>query len=268
MPSRDLVNKPLVEAIMEIRWEMTAQPITVSVPPAPVLSLQTDPHYRLLLARFSERIKNDYQFPISLPAAQFPDAMVPYIVQHQFRRLQDQWPLLQIGPGVMTLNDTSGYTWTNFHERCEKAVNELFAARPGPDTFRIQDVVLRYINSEPFDFSTGNILDFLKNKMKLTFDLPSNFFVGNNIKKNPSEFNWQTSFLNENPKGTISLRFSSGKKNEQSALVWETLVHVSKPNLPQMPTQFHQLLENMHIITDDWFFKLIEGDLERKYSNG
>ena len=104
MSQKELKNKPLVEAILELRWKLSIQGI--------------DPHYSLLLGRFPERIEAKYPLHEPLPNAQFSDAMMPYILQHRFRPGLNKWPLIQIGPGVMTVNETEGYTWDKFKELC------------------------------------------------------------------------------------------------------------------------------------------------------
>jgi uncharacterized protein (TIGR04255 family) len=58
MPRKELKNKPLVEAILELKWTLPAQ----ATP-----GMEGDPHYRLLLGRFSERVESSYPFHGPLP---------------------------------------------------------------------------------------------------------------------------------------------------------------------------------------------------------
>lgn len=39
----------------------------------------------------------------------------------------------------------------------------------------------------------------------------------------------------------------------------------SGKDVPAMPNKFEEWLESAHNITHNWFFKLIEGDLEREF---
>src|SRR3989338_2714408 len=103
MPPKHLSNKPLVEAILEIRWALQGFP-----------NIQTDPHYKILLGRLFDRISSVYQKHQPLPAASIPDEMAGYIVQHQLRIRENDWPLVQVGPGIITLNETAAYTWDDF----------------------------------------------------------------------------------------------------------------------------------------------------------
>ena len=83
MNGKELKNKPLVEAILEFKWELPAQ--TTS-------GIETDPHYRLLLGRFSEKMESDYPFHEPLPTSQIPDAMAVHMAQHRFRASEGGWP--------------------------------------------------------------------------------------------------------------------------------------------------------------------------------
>lgn len=112
MSRKDLKNKPLVEAILEIRWHLVQ--LTSVQGPAQMILPAGDPHYRLLLARLFDRLQKDYPVHEQLPTATLPDDMLPQIVQHCFRAANDDWPLVQVGPGVFTVNDTHRYTWTDF----------------------------------------------------------------------------------------------------------------------------------------------------------
>ncbi len=257
MGRKDLKNKPLVEAILDLRWALPEQQGS---------GRQGDPHYRLLLGRFSERAEKDYPFHEALPTSRVPDEIVAHMPQHRFRIGEGNWPLIQIGPGIMTVNDTSGYTWLDFQQRCEAAVQYLFDAHPMVSDLRIQELTLRYIDAVAFDFATNSILDFLSDKMKVKLSLPESLFADTHVKRNPSAFNWQVSFIHDKPGGTVTLRFGTGQRDELPSLVWETLVESASDQLPALPQDFPKWLDEAHEITDDWFFKLIEGELERRFS--
>ena len=50
------------------------------------------------------------------------------------------------------------------------------------------------------------------------------------------------------------------------AMVWETTVESAGDNLPKMPEGFASWINAAHELTDDWFFKMIEGELERRFA--
>ena len=257
MSRKDLKKKPLVEAILELKWKLPIQT-------AP--GIEADPHYRLLLGRFSEKVEGDYPFHEPLPTTQIPDAMVAHMAQHRFRTSEAGWPLIQMGPGLMTVNETDGYNWSDFKKRCEKAVESLFNAHPAKQNFRVQDVTLRYIDAVDVDFMQESVFGFLQEKMKTTISLPDGLFDGGRVEKNPAAFNWQASFPHNDPGGLVTLRFAIGKHKDRPALIWETLVKAARDHIPSIPDGFSEWLGKAHDLTDDWFFKLIEGELERRFS--
>ncbi len=46
--------------------------------------------------------------------------------------------------------------------------------------------------------------------------------------------------------------------------MWETIVH-SSSNFPKLVNELNEWLTKAHGITNDWFFKLIEGDLLERF---
>jgi uncharacterized protein (TIGR04255 family) len=256
MPPKELKNKPLVEAVLEVKWALKAhlQP-----------GIEIDPHYRLLLGRFSERIEKEYPYHEPLPSSQIPDGMVAHSVQHRFRVGNGKWPLIQIGPGILTINETSSYTWQDYGERCKKVMSHLYDAYPAKTDLSFTDLSLRYIDAMDFDYNVNNLLSFLSEKLKTKIELPSSLFQGTGVKEYPIGLNWQISFKQEKPGGIVSIRFATGQKDKSPSIIWETLVQTAGQHLPKIPDGFPQWLDDAHAITDDWFFKLIEGDLERRF---
>jgi len=95
-------------------------------PPRTFAGMRVDPHYKILVGSLYEQLKEEYPFHQQLPTAFIPDEMLGYLVQHRFRKGENQWPLVQIGPGIITVNDTEGYIWEDFKNRIERVVNILF----------------------------------------------------------------------------------------------------------------------------------------------
>jgi uncharacterized protein (TIGR04255 family) len=127
-------------------------------------------------------------------------------------------------------------------------------------------LILRYIDAVQFDYTNENIFDFLRDKLKFSVTLPDNLFQGTAVEKRPAGFTWQTAFKSETPRGLINIRFATAQKDNGPALVWETTVESAGDDLPEMLRGFDVWLDAAHEITDDWFFKMIEGELERRFS--
>jgi len=264
MPHKDLKNKPLVEAILEVKWQL-AQPIQVSALPQMAVPA-VDPHYRLLLGRLFDRFQKEYPIHEQLPTATLPDELVGYVVQHRFRAAKDDWPLVQVGPGVFTVNDTHRYTWTDFQQRAKEAVVRLFDAHPQKGELRIQGLVLRYIDAVEFNYQEESAFAFLQDKLKVGISLPPSLFQDTGVSDLPRSFSWQAAFQCSRPRGNLHVSFATGRKEGKPAILWETTVHSAADELPNMPDGFPSWLDAANETTHDWFFKLIEGELERRFS--
>ena len=253
MAPKPLKNKPLVEAILEVKWQLP------NLPTAP----QIDPHYRLFVGRFYDRVREEYPVYEALPSAGIPDEMAAYIAQYRFRLKENGWPLIQIGPGMLTLNDTDSYIWPDFEKRASWVLERLFASYPGK--LQISSLVLRYIDAVHQDFSKQDVTDFLRDKLKITIGYPNSLFEGELVEPAPTALVLQSAFRSKTPKGTAKLKFARGKVRGNPALIWETSISSSGPDLPPLPDHFAAWLSGAHQITDDWFFKLIDGELLRRF---
>ena len=255
MPRKVLKNKPLVEAIFELRWNLKEVGEGIKV----------DPHYKILVGSLYSKLKDEYPYHEPLPAASLPDDMAGYVVQHRFRKGENDWPLVQIGPGILTVNDTAGYIWEDFEAKIMSAVSSLFESYPDSAQLTINNLLLRYIDAVTFDYQTNSIFKFLSEHMKTGIDLHPKLFQDTGVDPGPSSFDWRFSFPGEKPDGTIHLRFVKGKKENADGLIWETMVQSAGKQASKMSDNIQDWLKEAHDLTDDWFFKLIEGELERRF---
>lgn len=256
MRRKELKNKPLVEAIFELRWELQE--------PAP--GMTSDPYYKLLIGRMYDRVKDEYPFPEQLPTATIPDEIAGYVVQHRFRKGKDKWPVIQIGPGIITLNDVEGYVWEDFEKKAVNIVNTLFDAYPDDGAnLKVNGLLLRYIDAINFDFDKEDVFDFLREQLKTDINLYPKLFDGAGVNRLPLGFDFKFSFPSAKPKGAVHLRFSRGKVKGPDALIWETIVQSVGEDAVQSKEEIAIWIKKAHNLTDDWFFKLIEGELLRRF---
>jgi uncharacterized protein (TIGR04255 family) len=256
MTGKALKNKPLVEAIFELRWELQGPSTTV----------KTDPHYKIVVGRIFDKVSTEYPFHEQLPTASIPDEIAGYVVQHRFRKAKDKWPLIQIGPGIITVNDTAGYLWEDFENRIIQAVHTLFEAYPdSKDNLKLNGLVLRYIDATTFDFEKDSVFDFLKKQMKTSVSFYEKLFEATGVRDVPLGIDFRISFASTKPKGTVNLRFVRGKAKESDALIWETMVQSAADHVPKAQDEIVDWVREAHDLTDDWFFKLIDGELLRRF---
>jgi len=253
---KELKNKPLVEAIFELRWNLKET--------AP--GIKIDPHYKLLIGRLYDKFQEEYKFHEQLLAAAMPDEMAGYMVQHRFRKNKNEWPLIQLGPGIITFNDTEGYVWEDFKNKIIIVLDNLFELYPdAEDNLKVNSLLLRYIDAINFDFEKDDIFKFLKEKMKVNITLYPKLFEDTGIDRISASIDLRFSFPSTKPKGVINLRFARGKKEGTDALIWETMVRSTAGDAPGIKENIVTWLVDSHNLTNDWFFKLIEGELLRRF---
>ena len=250
MERKILKNKPLVEAIFEIRWK---------------LHELAGPHYKILIGRIYDRVKDEYPFHEQLPTAAIPDEIAGYIVQHRFRKDKDKWPLIQIGPGIITLNDTEGYVWEDFEKRIRNLLNVLYEAHPDSKNLKVNWLLLRYIDAIDFDYEKENLFKFLEEKLKVSVQIHEKFFNKTGVNNLPLNIDLKFTFPSINPKGAIHLRFLRGKRKNVDALIWETMVQSIGDDTPNNQEEIIKWVKAAHSLTADWFFKMIEGELLRRF---
>ena len=98
----------------------------------------------------------------------------------------------------------------------------------------------------------------------LTFACRQLFFQDTGVDSRPETASWQATFECSKPKGRVHVSFATGQKEEKPAIFWQTMVQSDANDLPQMPDEFQKWFDAAHEINDNWFFKLIEGELEEK----
>lgn len=257
MERKILKNKPLVEAIFEVRWKSKKESGT---------GFKVDPNYKILIGRIYDKVKDEYPFYEQLPTANMPDEISGYIVQHRFRKGKDQWPLIQIGPGLITLNDTEGYRWEDFEQRIGGVLDVLSKVYPDPQTnLIITQLILRYIDAIDFDYENENLFEFLKEKLKVNVKIDESLFNETGVNNLPHNFDLSFTFLSAKPKGSILLRFTRGKIKDRDALIWDTMVQSNDDEIPFRKEEINPWVSDAHVLTDDWFFKMIEGELLRRF---
>jgi len=252
-----LTHKPLVEAIFELRWGLQLSS----------RGLKVDPNSSILVGALYEKIKDIYPYYEKLPSADIPTELSQYIPQHRFRCSEGGWPLIQLGPGIITINATKEYIWEEFKKRIAQSILALYSVYPEGNKLLIPTSLnLRYIDSLPFDFENNNILAYLKKYLKLDIGLYNKLFEDTKIKNAPKGIDIRLGFESVQPDGMMLLRLYRGVSNDKDSLIWETTV-VSSPKLelPNIPGDIYDWLEKAHDLTDKWFFNLVEGDLLEQF---
>lgn len=249
-----LKNKPLIEAIFQYTWEFKGNDADRII----------DPNYQLLVGRLFDRMIDDYPYHETLPTAGMPEEISAHVAQHRFRKSNSEWPLIQVGPGIITLNDTKDYIWDDFFKRIERLLVNLNELNPDIINADTSNIILRYIDAIDYDYSGENIVDFLKSQMKIDIEVKSEIFE-QGLSNKPANIDLKFSFPSEEPTGLYTLRLFRGTRNNVDSFIWETIME-STPNMSFKSTE--EILDwtsKAHDLTHNLFFTLIKGDLMRRF---
>ena len=246
-----LPNKPLIEAILEVRWGQDGQP---------------DPAYPLIVGRLYERLQTEYPAIEDLPITAVPAEITVHQVRHRFRKTKDGWPLVQLGPGVLTVNETEGYRWREFSDRAKFVLPLLYEKHPKPETLQITSLLLRYVNAIDFDHSASDVLKFLAEKMHVSLSAVPSTREKRIVSGNPKSLGLQIVFPVETPPGSVNLLVGTGKLKGQNCVVWEIHFRSVRDEVPRLPDAFPSWLEGAHDTVEKWFIEMVQGELLARFS--
>ena len=252
-----LPKKPLVEAIFELRWalqQQEQQPNQAGI----------DPGFQILLGRFYDKVSADFPESENLEMAIFPEMMTPYLVRNRFRKTKNGWPLVQLGTGILSVNDTESYDWSTFKPMLHKAVEILLETYPrniAPLIF--SQVTLRYVDAIPLNALDGNkrFLEFLKDYLHTNISIDPLLFDNPSLAGAPSALTLRLNYPLQKPHGVGVIAFSSGMKQNVPSIIWENMVISPQQQVPQTLAAFDSWIDEAHAITDRWFFGLSRGKL-------
>ncbi len=243
-----LPNQPLVEALFEFKWGRPDVPESLGYP--------------IVVGSLYGKLKDRFPEIIDLPANMVPSSITTHLVRHQFRRAKDQWPIIQVGPGIMTVNENEGYTgWPAFFDVIGNALRHLCDAHPKPEAIQPQSFLLRYINAIDFDSERGDALNFLAEHLKTGIRLDETVFSVGDPRRNPSSLILRLSFALKEPQGTVIVQFSSGAKSGKPAIIWELMVESSPPGIRDLRADADTWLKSAHAVIEHWFVALSRGTL-------
>ncbi len=261
---KKLKNAPLIEVVFELKWQLSDYNINV---PGLNQKIQIDPYYEELWVRLKEKTKEIYPFYQPLPNLYLiPKEISKYVVLHQLRTGEVKWPLIQLGPGILTLNhgEAEGYSWSDFEQRLSEILKIFYEIHPKPEDLKIFQTNLRYLNATKFDFANQKLLSFLKEKMKIGIDFDENLFGGQMKSVNLVGLDSKFAFKLKKPVGVFTIRFARIKR-EFEELFWEMLVTSTGDEAPKTSTSINKWAKEAHLFTHNWFMKMIEGDLEEMF---
>jgi len=113
-----LPNAPLQEVILEVKWELSLDQSTKTF---------IDPGFELALGKFHNSLVENFPFAKTKVPHQIPIQMLGHQTKLQFWTGENVWPVVQLGPGILAINDTDkNYEWAKtFYPLVQKALSSL-----------------------------------------------------------------------------------------------------------------------------------------------
>jgi len=211
-----LLNPPLIEAIFELRWEISGDPQS---------GRMRDPSYPMMYGRVYERLKKEFPVIEDLPSTQVHPEMNPYVVRHRMRKERNGYPLLQVGPGIATVNEAKGYSWSSFKSiilRLVESVIDLYPTQSMPLNFIKAEV--RYLNGIRFDALREGPLAFLSEKLHTKVEMDPALFELNEMDTQPNALAVNLAYGLHKPVGNLALSLNLGQIEGKPAYVVQTMV--------------------------------------------
>jgi uncharacterized protein (TIGR04255 family) len=237
-----LPNAPLLEVIFELRWQIRQKSDLTK--------------YQYLLGDLYSSLKDIYPIRESLAPPEVPTDILINNPVHRFRKEKNQYPLVQLGPGVLTLNTTdNNYFWEEFYELAKKLNQEFFSVFPVEnEAFKSN---LLYIDFFKFDFKNQNVNEFINDSFNINIE--QGF-----IKKTGNPFHLDLGFYYETDLGNLSVTLKKGKNGDkEDGIVMQTTLRGQE----SMETVENVLswLNRSHDFSSDLFKEITKGKLYNSF---
>jgi len=97
-----------------------------------------------------------------------PADLLMHVPTHRFRTAVNDYPLIQVGPGLVTVNTVdSKYFWDEYETRVLEVIEKLQRVYPLQNQHNVH-LVLQYIDLIRFDFQHGDVLNFLEENLNIS----------------------------------------------------------------------------------------------------
>ena len=216
---------PLQEVIFEILWDIEIDE----------KGFFYDPDFALAQGLFANELKSSFPIRKRIIPEELVNKLYPKTV-YQFWKSDNQWPVVQIGPGILAVNDTEkNYDWeANFCNLINESMVLMEKSYNKQLTYK--RVSLRYVDAVDI-LNNESIIDFVNRNFKVsiknnyeTFGSPLNINFNQTFKVDATSLmNFSiSSALNNHAKPSIVWQtqiFTDVKMNIGEVLNWVNNAH-------------------------------------------
>ena len=237
-----LPSAPLMEVIFELKW-MIKEPDGLA-------------KYQYLPGDLFSELKNRYSFRQSLAPPEIPLDLLVHKPTYRFRVEEGEYPLFQVGPGVITLNtDDNNYYWEEYYSWAEELLSTFYRVyAPNNESFI---PYLRYIDFIALDFKNSNVFEFVSENLqiKVSQDFHKN-------SENPANINLGFSYATD--LGNFYFNLTRGNNDGvEGILLQNSLSGVAEQNMDSILLW----LKNSHDFLSSTFKDITRGSLYESFKN-
>jgi uncharacterized protein (TIGR04255 family) len=254
----ELPNSPLLETIFELRWEIEADQQAQRM---------RDPSYPMMYGRIYEHLRKELPFIEDLPTTQAHPDTTPFVPRHRMRKDANAYPLVQMGPGILTINHAKGYSWSQFEALIKKTVGLIIELFPKEKmALNFVKAELRYVNGIHFDMAKENALAFLHEKLHIHVEPDPEILSRNGLDERPNNVGMNLSYVLSKPAGFLGFSANLGQVEGKPAYVLQTAVQSFGEVTPNDAEQFATWLEGAHEAAENCFQVFCKGTLMSQFS--
>jgi len=263
--SATLPNAPLAEVVFEFKWMMEGD---IAAPDP----FKIDPGYPVLVKEFRP-VARKLGFPICKEIG--PLHQIAAGTAHvRYFKTADDFPLLQLGPGVFAYNQSSAYDWKSFKAAVLTAMKAFLGCYPNNRHFPLAPrwLELRYINL--FDeglLGTDSYFTFASKATNLQVGLPQQFPFSD-LFESQTDGRLQATFFQKGKTNTrFFIDFGSAEKEGSRVLRLESKVRAKGKDIPKISdhTKFIKnlgaWLDEAHDITSPFFKAFLRESTLKKF---
>lgn len=247
---KKLPNAPLQEVIFELRWNLKIMDNS---------QLEYDPLFERYYGIFDQSIRNKFQSREDLTQPDIPRTFLNYTPKYRYRKSEGKYPLIQIGQGILSVNDTEeNYEWEdNYLPLIRETLNNLCSSFNNELQFNFAS--LKYIDAIELKNTNSDYLHFLNHNLKYKvtkdFELPGKLTNFNFIEKYT---------LEDGSKLGLTIATGLHTPSQQQRLVWQNAVTTSNCNSKDDVINW---LDNAHQISSNLFKSMVSNELYDHFKN-
>lgn len=245
-----LPNAPLEEVIFEVRWLLQ---------PSEETGQMHDAGFELASGKLNSIVEEILPFYKRIVPMGVPEQFLHYRAVHQYWTAENTWPVVQLGPGIFTVNSTElWYDWeNNFYPFLQKAIQWLEQSYKNSLQFAFAS--LRYI-----DTINVNKYGGIKNGWQEFIEKHFNFSYSNSFNTRGSQKQIQINQVFElEDQSLLQIQMSDGSKNNEPALIWQTAI-LKKQQFTNK--QLINWADEAHTITHQLFQEMLKPEIYASFS--